>query len=245
MALGSSRRLRYRELIAESPPDLLMLVEGLYGQSFYFRGQLDASWPLSTSIEREYDDVMRLREESRILDEFKRRAHVHLDTVPDANDPLEWLAILQHHGAPTRLLDFTKNVYIAAFFAVAYRREERQTDAALWAVNSGVLKGASTAFVFKHRRALSRYEGTPGFNLSFGGDSVTILGREPEGDQTGGRRDYCSENIMSLAIRVGMSLPGVFPVQSQQMTRRMQVQRALSLAPIHLGASFQDNLCAI
>ena len=40
---------------------------------------------------------------------------------------------MQHHGAPTRLIDFTWSPYVAAFFAL-----ERATgDAAVWAVNPG------------------------------------------------------------------------------------------------------------
>jgi hypothetical protein len=42
---------------------------------------------------------------------------------------------MQHHGAPTRLLDFTWSPYVAAFFAL-----ERATgDAAIWAVNLPLL----------------------------------------------------------------------------------------------------------
>jgi len=38
---------------------------------------------------------------------------------------------MQHHGAPTRLLDFTYSFYIAAYFAL----EESEKDCAIWALN--------------------------------------------------------------------------------------------------------------
>jgi hypothetical protein len=51
--------------------------------------------------------------------------------VPADSDTVEWLALMQHYGAPTRLLDFTESFWIALFFAF----EEAEADCAVVALN--------------------------------------------------------------------------------------------------------------
>jgi hypothetical protein len=80
-------------------------------------------------------------QERRIIRIFKRQAHLLLPRVPGDADVLEWLALMQHHGAPTRLLDFTWSPYIAAFFALSRAAE----PATIWAVHPPtLLRHAST-----------------------------------------------------------------------------------------------------
>jgi hypothetical protein len=106
-------------------------------RSWAFRGQANASWPLWTSLSRHLqnfgvDANTWPRQEARIIRLFKRKAHLYLDHVPANDDVFQWLALMQHHGAPTRLLDFTWSPHVAAFFAL----ELATTDAAVYAVNT-------------------------------------------------------------------------------------------------------------
>src|SRR5438067_2937656 len=88
------------------------------GDTVIFRGVRDSAFALVPKVGR---PELRLRgdlleTEVELLRLFKQRALPYLKTIP--RDDWEWLAIAQHHGLATRLLDWTRNPLVAAYFAV-------------------------------------------------------------------------------------------------------------------------------
>ena len=65
---------------------------------------------------------------------FRQQARAHLSTPPQSD--LEWLAIAQHFGLPTRLLDWTDSLLVAAWFAVENGGADK-IDSAIW-VSRGI-----------------------------------------------------------------------------------------------------------
>ena len=126
----------YRVFRLESWEEFLRLVTNPPYSHWAFRGERDERWPLFSSLSRYLRNFGVARQawplqESRILRIFKRKAHQFLVTPPSLEDDFQWLAFMQHHGAPTRLLDFTWSPYVAAFFAL----ERTLADGVVWAMN--------------------------------------------------------------------------------------------------------------
>lgn len=94
------------------------------GRVRMWRGQGDIDWPLHSGAYRRLnnsskatpDDMAIRNYEKTLLQQASHKGYHHMNgrILTD----LELLARLQHHGAATRLIDFSKNVLVALFFTV-------------------------------------------------------------------------------------------------------------------------------
>ena len=94
-----------------------------------FRGLSDATYCLDTTLMRLGGPFDQL--EHHLLRNFVKYAH---RDVVERDSYWHWLSVAQHHGLPTRLLDWTHSPFVAMHFATA-NTEKFDLDGVIWCVN--------------------------------------------------------------------------------------------------------------
>jgi hypothetical protein len=133
----------FRTLQIDSAEELLKKLNSppFDRRSWIFRGQMDASWHLQPTIERvvEQNPVMPVSAfEDYINREFRRLARNFISNTPRDENRLEWLALMRHYGAPTRLLDWSRSPFVALFFALADAQSPQAS--AIWCLDGFALQ---------------------------------------------------------------------------------------------------------
>ena len=101
----------------ESLEPFLQIVESYHQPGWIYRGMGNSAFQLIPKVGRqEFQECYSPQTERLLLRTFKQRAVRHVSPQPVSE--LEWLAVGQHHGLPTRLLDWTTSPLVALYFAV-------------------------------------------------------------------------------------------------------------------------------
>lgn len=96
---------------------------------YAFRGLSDADYPLETTLMRLGGKYVEL--ERHLLRNFRKYAH---RDVVERDSLWHWMSVAQHHGLPTRLMDWTYSPFVAMHFALA-NLEKYDADGVIWAAN--------------------------------------------------------------------------------------------------------------
>jgi hypothetical protein len=151
-----------------------------------FRGQASSEWALESALDRArirlgLDPADLPLIEEGMVREFQRRASNASSRIdlPRRSNVLEWLTLMRHYGAPTRLLDWTYTFSIALYFAVEFATAE----CAIWAVDAR----------WCNRRSRARIKE----------DKGSVVAADPYFQQLGTFvRLFCREESTALVYRV-------------------------------------------
>ena len=136
------------------PPDLNCihdfsdwLAESNQHTNRIYRGQAKSCWALQTSLDRHLQKIriIRFEEKRRIekefIAEFRCKAHKYLGDLEKAlikntEDDTPIMAVMQHFGVPTRLLDWTRFGAMAAYCACI---DHEDHDGTIWWVDDDAI----------------------------------------------------------------------------------------------------------
>lgn len=134
--------MKCEDSVAKDVAELIAVLQALCapGSPAVCRGQAIADWRLQPSIDRDVAPdtpyARRLDEERCLIEQFRRRAERLLGVTEwrfvaeaEAANLHMPLTVMQHFGAPTRLLDWTHSPFAAAFFAAIDHLDQ---DGAVW-----------------------------------------------------------------------------------------------------------------
>lgn len=202
---------RYTTVELSSWKDYKTFVDEL-SDNWIFRGQASSEWGLQNAIER--TDFIHLYKgiEADFVAEFQRGARNYLtkDQIPE--HLIEWLALMQHHGAPTRLLDFTKSPFIAAFFGFEIANMFPERKISIWALHLNYLKTKALEKLTRHYAS-----------------------------ELDGNARFVSETLFEKIFRDN-SCSLIFPVEPFRMNRRYSLQQSIFVSTGNAGEPFMKQL---
>jgi hypothetical protein len=189
-------------------------------RNWLFRGQRSASWDLKTSLERCFEREAiegdaRIALEAELLREFKRTFHNYALHIPGRNSVLEWLSLMQHHGAPTRLLDFNYSVYVASYFAL----ETAVEDCAVWAIDAEWVMGEAVKAMVQAGKS----------------NAAPLHAKTTEAHET-----IAGEILFKPPFVSSVLLLSPF-----RLNERLRIQKGTFLIPGDIASSFMDNLRSV
>lgn len=149
------------EVIRVSNIDNLVDIFRKFGSSWIFRGQRDFNWSIESSLERFLKPIgfseFARKLEDYFISEFRARAHHYISRDMLPKTKLGWLSLMQHHGVPTRLIDFTEAPFVALFFAFD-GHDGAENDAAVWALDFSKIDNYSFDYLKRFGRFSEDYE---------------------------------------------------------------------------------------
>jgi len=155
--------------------------------------------------------------EEGLIRRFQRQCHHYMIHIPKRHNIPEWLALMQHHGAPTSLLDWTYSFFVALYFAI----ESAEEKCAVWALNSDWVVDRLRQELIDEKENDLLYLLDTDINLEKLGSFKRVFRREKD------------------AFSV------ICPINPYRLNQRLVIQQGVFLCSGNLAIPLEDNLEAL
>lgn len=217
---------KYIEIIINKWNDLFALNQSFLG-NFVFRGQGNCEWELETSLMRmvktfhedKYPKNAANQYEKEMLKAFKWKYpgyQQNPNMIPQEDESIEWLSIMQHFGTKTRLLDFSDSMFVALYMAIY---GDFGADAAIWALNKTMIREPFISDAINEGHTISS------------DDADDEMYREAE--------DWINKNTIS---EEDYDFKKLFMVRPRICNERISRQQGLFILPSSISLPFMDIL---
>lgn len=148
--------------------------------------------------------------------DFKKKYPLYSNKLPDIENNFEWLSIMQHYGAPTRLLDFSSSIFVALYFATI----ESKIESSIWCLNKIQIRD--------NLHSKFQLDYTPKVDLKDKIDKVHI--------------DLANQFIANESWFKTNNKKTLIPLEPNFYTERLSKQQGLFLMPSESKTSFTENM---
>jgi hypothetical protein len=137
-AIPEVRCTRWDQLVKELFADSHNVELDRFRSPYVFRGLSSASYKLESSLNRLGHTAARSTQfiEGRLIESFRKYAHGQFDEKASL---WHWISLAQHHGLPTRLLDWTYSPFVGLHFATS-DTSKMNVDAVVWCIDRWRIK---------------------------------------------------------------------------------------------------------
>lgn len=219
----------------------MLLSQG--GDDILYRGHACFEWRLSSTLERvllDHSELFDKRKhslmhsmsadratddwandiENVLMQRFRQQAlRFEIPELPPLWDRLGWWEVMQHHGAPTRLMDWTTSPFIGLWFAV---EQHQKGDMALWAYSRNVASSNYAEAVAKIK-STERYELLDDRELQnmlvefilAGKWTALLIPTKPRQFQ----RAVAQQSVLTVSPRIGVARDGDWGIREKLATR--------------------------
>jgi hypothetical protein len=225
--MANKLKKAYIETTIENWNDFF-LIHQCFLSRFVFRGQANAEWKLQSSLERlmnvlhsnYVDPIIPASYESRMLEEFIWKYPLYeKNIIPQKNEYIEWLTLMQHYGCPTRMLDFSHSLFVSLFMAIDGQFYEQSS---IWAINSIVLRNK----IFDYYRVEFNTNSTSGEEL----DNYIYVR---------------ANNAIESSMKIDAVKNELYIIEPRMCNERLSKQQGLFVVPSNIQNTFEDHLFSL